>query len=346
MFYKFVNLPIFTEIGSNILDRFETILQENNLYFKKPLILTGDISGNIIKGYSFYNAFEKHHIGMYYDEDLIINIRKEIIDEGFDLIIGCGGGRIIDLGKYLSSETLTPFISIPTILSNDGVSSPISILRLDGSYRRVGSTMPIGVAIDINIIKSSPTIYLKAGLGDLISNVSAFYDWNLAYRRRKDRYDNFSAMMAYMAASNVLDKMSSYDNIVGTDFLIDLARGLVVSGISIAIARTSRPASGSEHSISHALDRILGPNRRPHGIQVGFATLLTLYLQGQRKLMESLKKFYRKVGFPVTFLELGISKETFVEAVKLAPSIRERYTILNEVSKGEIMEAIEEVYEG
>jgi len=256
MFYKFVNLPIFIEIGSNILDRFESILQESNLYFKNPLILTGNMSGNIIKRYSFYNIFRKHSIGIY-NENSIISMRKEIIDEGIDLIIGCGGGRIIDLGKYLSSETLTPFISVPTILSNDGVSSPISVLRLDSSYKVVGSTMPIGIVVDINIIKSSPTIYLKAGFGDLISNVSAFYDWNLACKGSKDKYDGFSAIMAYMAASNVLDKMNSYDNTITTDFLVDLARGLVVSGISIAIARTSRPASGSEHNISHSLDKIL-----------------------------------------------------------------------------------------
>ena len=345
MFYKFVNLPVFINIGNDILYRFEDILKTNNLYFKNPLILTGNVSGSIMKKYSFYSNFAKHYINIY-NENSITDIRRKIIDKGIDLIVGCGGGRVIDLGKYLSSETFTPFVSIPTILSNDGVSSPISVLRIKDSYKATGSTMPLGIVVDINVIKSAPISFLHTGVGDLLSNISAFYDWKISSMLGKDKYDSFAAAIAYIAASNIVNKLNTYGKILDSeDFLIDLAQGLVLSGISIAIAGTSRPASGSEHNISHALDKILGANRKLHGIQVGFATLLTLYLQKQYELMERIKSFYRTIGFPTTFEELGISKGIFTRAVKMAPFIRDRYTILNEVEPKYIVKSIQEVYD-
>ena len=86
-------------------------------------------------------------------------------------------------------------------------------------------------------------------------------------------------------------------------------------------------------------------DRKVHGLQVGFATLLTLSLQGQDKIMKQVKEFYKMINFPTKFSELGIERETFIKAVKLAPKIRDRYAVLNELSEEKIIAAIDEVYE-
>ncbi|WP_167729219.1 iron-containing alcohol dehydrogenase family protein [Thermococcus sp. 9N3] len=319
------------EVGSGILDEFEKVIHRNNLHFENPLVITGKISGEVIKDYGLVNEYN-YYIIKDSTLDEISNLRKMLIEYHHDAIIACGGGRVIDVGKYLARETLIPIISVPTLLSNDAISSPISILRINNEYKSVGTTMPVGVLVDVEVIKDSPEIYLLAGLGELISNISASYDWILAHNEIGEKIDNFSRMLAYMPAINVLNNFENYYSTKDSKFIEDLAYGLILSGIAMNIAHSSRPASGSEHNISHALDKIIGFGKIPHGIQVGFATILTTYLQGQTKEHEWILELYKKFGFPTRLKELGIRKSVFVEALILAPKIRDRFTILNKIS--------------
>lgn len=275
--------------------------------------------------------------------DKIEDARYYLYKETSSIIVALGGGRVIDTAKLLAKETSHNFISIPTILSSDAIASPISIVDHNSERVRIGALPPKAVIIDLDIVKSAPIEYNLAGIGDLISNLSAINDWLLSAQKGIERVNPLAKYIAYTSSLRLLNSNNKQFN--GSEFLTELSEGLILSGISMTIAGSSRPASGSEHNISHALDRILGTNRKLHGIQVGFATLLTLHLQGQDKFMQYVREFYKRISFPTTFSELGISRETFMKAVQLAPSIRNRYTILNEVGKKEIIKAIDEVYE-
>ncbi len=339
MIYKFVNFPVFIEVKNNIISNLEEIIKNNSLYFKKPLVITGNRTKEIIKDflkdkdYYVYKEFNKD----------FINMREKVIDGNYDLIIACGGGTIIDIGKYLSHETLIPMISVPTLLSSDAISSPISIIRINNEYKSFGTTMPIGVIVDLDIIKNSPKEYILAGLGDLISNISASYDWLLASKKIKEKVDNFSRLLSYMPAINIINKIKDYESIKDLSFLEDLAYGLILSGISMNIAHSSRPASGSEHNISHALDKILKDKRKLHGLQVGFSTILTTYLQKQYDIHEKILRLYKKFDFPTDLSSIKIDKESFINALKLAPRIRNRYCILNEYSLDSIEKICKEI---
>ncbi len=277
-------------------------------------------------------------------EESLLEMINYILDSKFDVIIGGGGGRIIDLAKYLGKETSLPVISIPTLLSSDAISSPISVLNVGDTYRSLGTTIPMGVIVDIEIIQNSPKKTILAGLGDLISNISASYDWILAHNVIGERIDSFARLLAYSPAVSLLRKQECFSSVKDQCFIEELAYGLVMSGIAMNAARSSRPASGSEHNISHALDRILGFGEIFHGIQVGFATILTTYLQRQTDKHEQILDLYHTFKFPTRFTELGISKEVFMEAIKIAPNIRRRFTILNQYSFEETSDAIEKLY--
>lgn len=343
MIYEFCNIPIFLAIEMGRGTTLEDLLKRNNLFFPKPLLITGTNSLKAISRYKDVQGITTLIIETN-SMEAVNKVKNEVINKGYDLIIGCGGGKVIDVGKLASHEALTPFLSIPTILSSDSIASPISVIELNGENKTIGSSMPMGILINIDVIKDGPEEYLKAGLGDLISNSSASADWDLAHKRTAERYDNFSRIMALLPAERMIDNAHKYEGLKDELFIKNLAEGLALSGIAMSIAKSSRPASGSEHNISHAMDRILKEKRRHHGIQVGFATLLTTYLQKQYDVSSKIKGLFKDVGFPQSFEELGVSREVFLEAVASAPTIRQRYTILNEIEFPEIERAVDKVY--
>lgn len=343
MISRLINIPIFLEIGKGILDEFDNILRKNNVAFTKPVIITGYKSSKVLEKFDFFKKFPRFYISSNNVETLY-DLKSSMYGKGFDLIIAAGGGRIIDSGKFLSLETTLPMISVPTILSSDSVSSPISILKVNGVTRSTGTVMPTGVIIDLDIIKTSPKEYLKAGLGDLMSNLSASNDWELAFRRGYEKVDNFARMLASLPAERLLSKLDFYENERDVEFLKDLSEGLVLSGVSMGIAGSSRPASGSEHNISHSLDRILGDKKKLHGLQVGVMTLFTLQLQGNSSIVNKLAELYRKMSFPTRPQEISINTETLRKAVRISLSIRDRYTILNEFDADELAYRVEEFF--
>ena len=94
----------------------------------------------------------------------------------------------------------------------------------------------------------------------------------------------------------------------------------------MAIAGTSRPASGAEHLFSHALDKLEASNAM-HGEQCGVGTIMMEYLHGGdwKKIRDALSM----LGAPVTAKELGLKDEEVIKALEIAHSIRpERYTVL------------------
>ncbi|MEM2043049.1 MAG: iron-containing alcohol dehydrogenase, partial [Nitrososphaerota archaeon] len=117
-----------------------------------------------------------------------------------------------------------------------------------------------------------------------------------------------------------------------------LLKGLLLSGAAMALVGSSRPASGSEHMISHQIDA-LGKSKGLHGEQVALATvLMSRYHQSHnggwwrdpRFSWGSVLELLSVAGAPTSFLELGLTREDVVEAVLRAPEVRpERVTLLH-----------------
>ncbi|NYE57682.1 iron-containing alcohol dehydrogenase family protein [Carboxydothermus ferrireducens] len=343
LFNRFISLPLFIRIEENLRYHLKNVIRESNFYFENPLFITGGantwgVAEEVSRGFEA----ERYNFYQVGDNSLqeISNLKEKINTVNPDLLVAVGGGRVIDVAKVVATEKLLPLITFPTTLANDGVVSPVAVIRDGEKLRSIGVNMPVGVLIDLQVIKNSPVKLLKAGIGDLISNITALNDWELACQKGKDKMDGFAYMLSEKAASSILNY--SGDNLLAPEFLKLLAEGLVLSGIAMAIAGNSRPASGAEHLISHALDKLFD---RPalHGEQVGVAALFTAALQG--KNFKELLSFYRKFGLWENPQSIGLNKQQFLEAVYLAPSMRpERYTVLNEDVVQKAAEIYDEVY--
>lgn len=239
-----------------------------------------------------------------------------------DCMLGLGGGKALDTAKYIGSLTNLPTIVLPTSLSNDGFCSPQSSLTQNGKRVSVKSSMPTGVIVDTVACLNAPKILWLAGVGDLVSKLTAVRDWKLAFHHQGVYVDDFAALMS---DASVFQFMGQPD--YNASGIQRLATALMLNGVAMSICGSSRPASGSEHLISHALDAI---SQRPrlHGLQVGVATFLMSHLHGTGT--EMIRTFFRRTGFWEAIHDDPFSLSEWEQAIRLAPTMKQDFfTILS-----------------
>src|SRR6201999_3581642 len=125
------------------------------------------------------------------------------------------------------------------------------------------------------------------------------------------------------------------DGVEDDDFLIALAEALVLSGLAMATAGSSRPCSGSDHEILHAIDHLF-PGTAHHGELAGAASLFTCFLRGDDGLARSIDACLTRHGLPRLPSDLGLTEAQFSQAVLHAPETRpDRFTILEHLDLDE-----------
>ncbi len=325
-----INIPYLLKIGYGKIGRIGKYLVDKGL--SNVALFWSEGIEDLIGG-KLYKGFEQHDIEIVCQKDVqYINI-EEIDKIAFNLprntdaIVGIGGGKALDFAKYCAHLLKKPFISVPTSTSNDGFCSPNTSLLVDGKRKSVKSSIPFGVVVDLDVIGKSPRICLFSGIGDMISKVTALWDWKVAFRKGYERYNDFAAMMAYNSIDILL--IRQHTDMQSSDFQRSLTTSLLMSGIAMEIAGTSRPASGSEHLISHALDE---QSKRPHmhGLQVGTATYLCALLQNNPST-DKVREFLQVTGFFDYVAEDPFKKDDFVQALRMAPLVKkDYYTVLSE----------------
>jgi glycerol-1-phosphate dehydrogenase [NAD(P)+] len=242
----------------------------------------------------------------------------------FDAVVGIGGGRTLDVAKYAAGLTGLPMVSVATNLAHDGIASPVASLEHGGRKGSYGVHGPLAVVVDLDYVRRSPPAQLRAGLGDALSNLSALADWELAGRERGEQVDGLAAAFSRAGAESLLHRT---DDLLSDTFLTALAEALVLSGLAMAAAGSSRPCSGACHEISHAIDALY-PGRAPHGAQVAVGALFASFLREDERLHE-LDAALGRYGVARLPADLSLSEEEFGAAVAQAPSTRpDRFTVL------------------
>jgi glycerol-1-phosphate dehydrogenase [NAD(P)+] len=248
---------------------------------------------------------------------------------GADVVVAIGGGRCLDVGKLAASRAGLPLISVPTQLSHDGICSPVAVVPgSDGRAQSIGAVEPRAVFLSIPTIASAPVASVAAGLGDMIANPLALRDWALAAERGLEEVDE-RAWTLSVESFRMIEPFLDIDPETSSKdprFLRVLADALILSGLAMIHSGTSRPASGGEHEISHAMDQLHG-GLAHHGAQVAFGSIISVALYGEDTT--AFRARLRTLRLPDHPRTLGLDTEGVVRILMEAPNTRPgRFTIL------------------
>ena len=328
-----MQLPREVIIGNGTIDRVAEVSRRLG-FTKSALIIAGSktygIAGKAVKELLEEDGIE---VNRFLVESATVKdvdaVEEEIKVSRPQVVFGVGGGTKIDVAKLSSAHQEAPFISVPTTASHDGIASSLSSVKGFEKPYSVMAQAPIAIIADTNIIMHAPWRSVISGCGDVVAKFTAVKDWKLAYEEKNEYYGEYAASLALMSAKLVTQnaKLIKPGNEEGLRVLLE---ALISCGVSMSIAGSSRPCSGSEHLFSHALD-IIKSNHAMHGEQCGVGTIMMAYLHKEnwKRVRETLKM----LGAPTNADELHMEKEEVTEALEMAPTIRpERYTILNKLN--------------
>lgn len=324
-----IAIPVILKIGSGVLKEIGTYLKAEGL--DQVIIYFG--SGLIdMFGMDVMKSLKEENISVLEYKELDTVEIDDIIQLAFGIpnkakaIVSIGGGKAIDAGKYAAFLRNIPFISVPTSSSSDGFSSASASLTLEGKRTSVPAKLAYGIIVDIDVIKTAPEKFIYSGIGDMISKITALYDWTYEEKHGAGVVNDFAVMIAKKAVNSFV--RTPYESIHDDLFLKELLDSLAMSGMANEIAGSSAPTSGSEHLISHALDKLL-PTPQLHGIQVGIATYIMAKVQNHRHVR--VNTVLEETGFWEYAATLGMKKADFLQAIDMAPSIKpHRHTYLHE----------------
>ena len=326
---KSIAIPAILKVGKGALGNIGTYLKEEN--FKNVVIYFGN--GLIeLFGMKVMDSLKEADIEVLEYREIDTVCIDDIVEMAFTLpgkvqtIIAIGGGKVIDAGKYAAFLRNLPFISVPTSSSSDGFSSASASLIVEGRRTSVPARRAHGIIVDTDVIRTAPERFIYSGIGDMVSKITALYDWQFEAQAGYAQVNDFAVMIAKKAVNSFV--RTPFQSIQEELFLRELLDSLAMSGIANEIAGSSAPTSGSEHLISHALDKLL-EQPQLHGVQVGIATYLMAKVQDHRYVR--VDKIFTDTGFWKHVETLGMTKADFCRAIDLAPSIKpHRHTYLHE----------------
>ncbi len=272
--------------------------------------------------------------------DEAVAIAKKVCVEEIKVIIGIGGGRVLDTAKYAAHISKAVYICMPTSLSNDSLASPFSVLETYGKARKTfACKIPTAIIVDTTMIINAPADQILSGIGDTIAKHTALFDWKLSAAKTASRVDDFAYALSRMSYDSVYH--CDEKNMKSRVFIRILSRSLVMGGLAMEIAGSSRPCSGSEHLFAHAIEEYYPDIRISHGLAVALGSIPACIFQGQDAA--ELLNVFKTYGIRTDLQSYGITKDMFADIWDKARTVRPgRITILDNVTPDRIQ--LDEIY--
>lgn len=276
--------------------------------------------------------------------------RAQAAANAVDFVLAVGSGTLNDMAKSVATRAGIPSGVLATAASMDGYCSAGAALMRNGFKVTDPVNVPAFVLIDRDVIVTAPRMMTAAGFGDIVGKYTCLADWQLSHIINGEQIHQEAFDMMTKAREAC---MSAYEGLTQNqpEAVGQLTDALVTAGKSMALCGNSRPASGSEHHMSHYLEMDFARRGQPipmHGIKVGLGTMISLELYHYLSMAKVPCPEYQKVwaladtlpspdfvrellaglGCPVRFRDIGVSRTLMRRMLTEAYTVRDRYTIL------------------
>lgn len=189
--------------------------------------------------------------------------------------IAVGSGTINDLVKLASHQCGRPYMVVATAASMDGYTAYGASITKDGLKQTFSCPAPTAVVADIEVIKRAPEGMNASGYADLIAKIPAGADWLLADALGIEPIHSKAWSMVQLPLRSWMDSPEGI-RVANHNALIKLTEGLIMSGLAMQTAKSSRPAAGAEHQFSHLWDcqhHTYNGVAPSHGFKVGIGSI-------------------------------------------------------------------------
>ena len=249
------------------------------------------------------------------------DLMKASADMNPEVVIGIGGGAVIDMSKIAAKQAKAMHVAIPTVLSQDGLYATHAVVRFEDTVERYKCSPPDVVLAAQEQINAAPNVFARSCVGDILSNYSALLDCKLAHANGiytvSEEAVDLSRQAADIAANWDIEKPA-----------MELFLAVKLSGQAMQAAGDSAPCSGAEHKLVTALEKVT--NRAiPHGLGVALCTVVVAALRSEKELNNTIQ-LASKFNLPAKCSDLDITEDEMVEALVLASELRpSRFTVLD-----------------
>jgi len=273
----------YVEIGDNVLGKLKEICAP---YSKIHLVADGNtypLCGDRVKEVLGASIATETRFGteiVVPNENALGKIEAEMSPDT-DFILGIGSGVINDLCKHVSYQHKMRYGIVATAPSMDGYASVGAALILEEMKITTNAAVPYAIVAESRVLATAPVDMLRSGYGDIIGKYSCLNDWKLAHFLRGEYFCDY----VYDTVMETVKKTEGTAQAIldrDPEAIGNLMEGLVMVGIMMSYVGNSRPASGSEHHLSHFFEITGLLNNTPyylHGIDVLYAAAVTAKLR-------------------------------------------------------------------
>ncbi len=292
--------------------------------------------------------------------NIVLNLKRK-----YDYILGVGSGTLNDLSKFISHKLQLDYGIVATAPSMDGFASVGAALITDDLKTTYDCHVPTAIFGDLDVLCQAPIDMIKAGLGDIVGKYNCLVDWKMSHIINDEYYCQTIVDMVYKSIKEVVDHA---DGVLNRDkaAIKAITEALIETGMAMGFVGNSRPASGSEHHVSHYWEmKFLFAHHAPvfHGAKVGLATpgIIALWkMLGQEELdfekckekvaqfdQEQWKKLvcdrFEGASQGVLDLEEKAGKNNIENALQRIDHIQKQWPLIQEVIEKELPDPVKVV---
>lgn len=271
------------EIGVDILDRVPSMFKEQ--FPQKRVLIVADNNTWRVAGEAVYAHLQSEGVAcdepfIFTDADLHAEWHfVEMLDERLAatdaIAVAVGSGTINDLCKLCSHHQSRPYMCVATAASVDGYSSFGASITYKNMKQTFTCPAPKAILADVGVMARAPKEMTAAGYADLAAKIPAGAEWIIAdFVGSEPIHDE----AWHIVQDGLKEALADPEGVAALreEAISPLVEGLMLSGFAMQAARSSRPASCTDHLFSHLWNMRNHTHNGvtpSHGFQVSVGTL-------------------------------------------------------------------------